>query len=145
MPGLTPHHFTISVADISETVKWYTEKLGFRLIKQFQKKEMNAEIAFMELNGFYIEIFHLPESEPLPEFSKNPLKSLAVQGLKYFAFGVDCLDDAVEELRQRGVQFLVGPALGASSHKYALFQDNNGVAIELFENDEVFVSQMKCG
>ena len=49
---LSLHHATASVADLNRAVKWYQEKLGFKVALRRQLNP-DAEIAWMVAPGFY--------------------------------------------------------------------------------------------
>jgi hypothetical protein len=54
---------TVSNLDVSR--KWYEERLGFRLSKNMDLPEHKLRIAFLELNGFTLELIEFQESVSL--------------------------------------------------------------------------------
>ena len=131
--NLTPHHFAISVVNFDETVKWYSEKLGFELVSSFER--LGATIGFMKLGELHLEVFSFDESAPLPDYRKELLTDKKVNGIKHFAFAVDDIKEATNILKNKGVEFIQEPLLGGAGHLYAFFVDLNGIMIELFESE----------
>jgi len=131
---LRPHHVAISVFDLEETVQWYQEKLNFQLTRKFEVPELATQGAFLELNGFHLEVFVRDKSTPMPDSRRDPAEDLLVHGLKHWAFIVDDLDAVSEELRRRGVEFVWEPnKFDPLNWKYCFIKDNNGIVIELVQ------------
>jgi len=131
-----PHHITISVQNLGETIEWWKRNFGFSLIIQFRKDSMKANVAFIGLGDFFIEIFEFDKHVIKQRKKIKPSNFLRETGIKYLAFGVDNVDEAYDELIGKGVVFVQEPILGSSNHKYAIFLDNNGFTFELFEEME---------
>lgn len=129
------HHFGISVANLQETIDWYGEKLGFTFDYRYEIDGLNAQVTFMTLNDFRIEIFEIKDSAPLPGSSRNPTTDLPIAGLKHIAISVKNIAEIVDDFESRGVEFLgkIGEVPNSSGEKYIFFRDNNGILIELFQ------------
>lgn len=129
------HHFGISVANLEETVNWYGEKLGFTFDYRYEIAGLNAQVAFMTLNDFRIEIFEIKDFVPLPESSRSPATDLPIAGLKHIAISVENIEKVVADFESRGVEFLgkIGDVPNSDGEKYIFFRDNNGILIELFQ------------
>lgn len=129
------HHFGISVANLEETIDWYREKLGFTVGFRYEIAALNAQVAFMTLNDFRIEIFEIKDCAPLPESSRNPATDLPIIGLKHIAINVDNLEEVVADLKSRNVEFAgeIGNVPNSNGEKYIFFRDNNGILIELYQ------------
>ena len=130
------HHFGISVANLEETIDWYGEKLGFTVDYRYEIAGLNAQVAFMTLNDFRIEIFEIKDSAPMPESSRNPATDLPIAGLKHIAISVHNIEETVADLESRNVEFLgkVGEVPNSNGEKYIFFRDNNGILIELYQS-----------
>lgn len=129
------HHFGISVANLEETTNWYSEKLGFSVDYRYEIAALNAQVAFMTLNDFRIEIFEVKDSAPLPESSRSLVTDLPIAGLKHVAISVNNIEQAVADLKSRDVDFLgkIGEVPNSNGEKYVFFLDNNGILIELYQ------------
>jgi catechol 2,3-dioxygenase-like lactoylglutathione lyase family enzyme len=143
MPALNPksalaelsgNHVGIRVPDYDAAIKWYTEKLDFRIIHEWPyADEKLAYLAPANTNDFWIEILAGGKlSEPVVY---NDLgKSLEKAGFHHICMDVKNVDKTVAELKKRGVT-IVGETfyLPAISRKLAFFQDPWGNMIELSE------------
>jgi len=119
-------HTEIVPANYEETMKFYTEVLGFteKMRKQMHKPPMR-EIAYLQLGDTVLEVIAVTDPTPL---SGEPWRV----GFKSIALEVESMDKAVEYLKAKGIEMTVGPVnLGTSMR--AEFKDNNGLSIELRE------------
>lgn len=132
LSSLKPHHVAISVPNFEETIRWYQEKLGFKVVIKREFPQISTQAANLELNGFQIEIFTRDKSvRPKPPAVAVP-DDLLVQGVKHIALLVDDLDAVVAELRKRGVEVLDEPTpVEALGLRLCFIRDNNGNLIEL--------------
>lgn len=122
------HHVALTVNDLNESKSFYENIFGFKEVKNFERKDLQAKAVFMELDGFKLELW----SFSTEIVNIDNLSDLKVRGLRHVAFEVQDLDTRVIELRQKGV-VLSDPQLGASGHRYCFLSDPNGIALELFE------------
>lgn len=143
MPALNPqsplaelvgNHVGIRVPDYVAAIKWYTEKLDFRVVHEWDyADEKLAYVAPANSNSFFIEILGNGKINKQVKF--NDLgKSLEVPGYHHICFEVQNIDIVVAELKKRGVT-VIGDVfyLAAISRKLAFIQDPWGNMIELAE------------
>jgi catechol-2,3-dioxygenase len=57
LDSLKPHHIALSVPNFEETIQWYQDTLGFRVTLKRDLPQLSTQQAFLELNGFRLEIF----------------------------------------------------------------------------------------
>jgi glyoxylase I family protein len=119
------HHIAITVKDLQQSISFYSETFGFKLLSQFEKG--NAKFAYLELKDFQIELW---EFAPVTESSN--LESLDIIGIRHLAFAVENIDEAVSNARKHNVIFSE-PQLGTAGKRYSLGIDCNGIALELLE------------
>lgn len=55
----------ITVANLEVSKNWYEAKLGFKLAKNMDLPEHKLRIAFLELNGFTLELIEFQQSVSL--------------------------------------------------------------------------------
>ncbi|HTU83262.1 MAG TPA: VOC family protein [Candidatus Acidoferrales bacterium] len=121
-------HTSIFVNDMNESIDFYTDKLGLRLLDGPFHYPGNADMAFVGRDwNAYVELVYDLEEHP-PYALGNRYEHLAVE-----------IDDAdlagyVERLRAKGVKILkdVKKSPGGS-RAIAFVEDPNGIPVELLE------------
>ena len=128
---LRPHHCGISVPDIEASIAWYRDMLGFSVaLRLTLGAASGTKIVFMKHGDFYMELFEVPGAAPLPESQRDMHQNLATHGTKHIAFMVDDLRQAVDILKQRGVD-IVRDVSKEEKPRAAFIRDNSGILIEL--------------
>jgi len=119
-----PWHTAVSVKDLDNTIRFYTENLGFTLQNTWDSPS-GSRIAFLAAPGFLFEMIERPDGQAL---------SAAEQDLVHFAFEVEDLDAVVASLTEKGIPFL-GPAKNAlnDTARIIFFLGPDGEKIELME------------
>ncbi len=119
---------SITVNNLAESIVFYTEVLGFVIYKEFERKDMDARAAFLELDNFYIELWEFQNAKEV----RHRLDDIKVKDIRHIAFKVENLESTTSKLKQKGLKFSE-PKLGASGHMYSFSADPNGVALEFYE------------
>lgn len=92
------HHIAIICSDYEKSKAFYTETLGFEVIQETYRQERGSYKLDLALGGSYvIELFSFPNP---PERPTRP----EAAGLRHLAFTVKNLEDAVRELKDKGVE-----------------------------------------
>ena len=128
------HHIGISVPDLEETIKWYTDKLGFLLIKRTMIPGLPVKVAHMQGPGFFLEIFEYEGAAFLPEERKYPDTDIKTHGTKHFSISVKDARSFVSELEAQGVEVVMIAEVDGTYGAY--IQDNTGNLIEIFDNEQ---------
>jgi catechol 2,3-dioxygenase-like lactoylglutathione lyase family enzyme len=120
----TIDHVEIITRNMAETVKFYTEVLGFKP-KSSHKMDGSrgiTEITFLTLGDTSLELLEFPDAAPIP-----PQPHV---GYRMMAITVDDMPAAIAHLKRHEVKITREPvSLGESMR--GEFQDNNGVTIEI--------------
>ncbi|MCD8365347.1 MAG: VOC family protein [Clostridiales bacterium] len=125
------NHFAISVADLEETIRWYSDIFGFTVIDRSVIPGAGIKVAHMQGVGFILEIFEAPGAAPLPEDRRIPNRDLMTHGNKHMSFGVPDGPKAKEGLEKLGVEIAMVAEVDGT---YGVFiRDNTGNLIEIFE------------
>ncbi len=120
-------HTSIFVNDMAESIAFYTEKLGLKLLDGPLHHPGNADMAFVGNDwNSYIELVYDLEDHP-PYAIGNRYEHLAVE-----ADGD--LDEYVKTLKARGVKVLKDVYRSPSGTRAIAFvEDPNGIPVELLE------------
>lgn len=135
LAGLSGNHVGIRVPDYETAIKWYTEKLDFRIIHEWPyADEQLAYLAPANSNDFWIEILAGGKLTK-PKTIYNDLgKSLEEEGYQHICMHVDRLNDVLTELKSRGVKVVTEPFhLDAIHRNLAFIRDPWGNMIEFAE------------
>ena len=122
------HHIAITVNNLKQSIDFYTSILGFSIVKQFERKDLNGKAAFIELNDCKLELWEFKDMKE----NKDSLVDLKIRGIRHIAFEVDNLSKTIIQLKAKGIE-CSKPKLGASGHNYSFITDPNGIALELYE------------
>ena len=121
----TADHFAFEVSDMERAIRFYTEKLGLRLILSQVDDAHHEAFAFLELDGGNLELLQILDenNQPLPRAAPESTPSLC----PHLALATDDMDACLENLRQQGIPILKGPLEIAGEIKwvYATDPDNN--------------------
>jgi lactoylglutathione lyase len=119
-------HTSITVRNLEESLRFYTEFLGLEFERRREIPENRAEIAFVRdpSTGARLELTWWKDKT---EYSEG-------DQLDHLAFEVPNLDEVLTRLRTRGVPVKKEPyRLQGGSGRLAFVGDPNGIWIELIE------------
>jgi methylmalonyl-CoA/ethylmalonyl-CoA epimerase len=101
----TIDHIGVAVRNIEDTIRFYENVLGAKLIDRYRSdaKGVESEIAIMEVDGARTELLAPTNNDtsPIARFIKQKGK-----GVHHIAYRVDDLDAALEELKHQGIRTL---------------------------------------
>ena len=120
-------HTSITVRNIDESLRFYTEVLGLEFERRRAIPENHAEIAFVRdpSSGARVELTHWDGKD---QFEVG-------EQLDHLAFEVSDLDQALATARSRGARVAKEPyRLAGGSSRIAFLLDPNDVWIELIEH-----------
>ena len=127
------HHVAVRVADYDQAMDWYTQKLDFRLLSEWEWAGLRfAYLLPPNDDGFHFEIMGGgPSPRPRPGYA-DVEESLREAGYHHFCLRVADLDQALAELRRRGVPVLGEPFdLPEAGARLVVLADPWGNQIEL--------------
>ena len=125
-------HVGISVYNMEQSLQWYKQVLGFRLIKDDGYIPLlHARVCFLGRDEFQIELFQYDNPVELPKERLEPNTDLQTVGTKHVAFGVRNMNAVKETLLAEKVDIAHEVKMGAD---HVLFiRDCKGVLNELIE------------
>lgn len=119
-------HIHVPARDLAESVKFYTDTLGFTLLRRLQvgPEGDGREMVYLELGGVLLE---------LTSTNAGPSATIP-SGNGPFGLVSDDLDTTLAELRARGVSVAWGPREANSfDGRLAAIADPSGMLIEIKE------------
>jgi glyoxylase I family protein len=121
------HHIAILTDDYERSKSFYTEILGFEIVKETYRQERASYKLDLAINGHYqVELFSFPEYKERNSFPES-------KGLRHLAFEVDDVASSVVELRSKGVDVQDVRVDEITGKRFAFFYDPNGQPLELYE------------
>ena len=121
------HHVAIICSDYDRSKHFYTEILGFPIIKEtFRAARNSYKLDLSVGNGEQLELFSFPDPPERPSFPE-------AQGLRHLAFAVDDLDGAIAHLNQAGVETEPIRLDDLTGKRFTFFQDPDALPLELYE------------
>ncbi len=125
-------HIGIAVNNLDEAVRLYKDVLGLELHGVEVVEEQKVKVAFLPVGGSEIELLESTSPEgPIAKFIESK-----GQGIQHIAFQVDDIEEALEEMKAKGMRLIdEKPRYGAGGAKIAFLhpKSTGGVLIELCE------------
>ena len=123
-------HIGIAVRNLDDVLPYYTETLGCPLLKIEEVESECVRVAFIDAGNIKLELLEpMDDSSAIHKFLEKK-----GEGIHHIAFGVENIEQRMEELKEKGVRLLneqpkngAGGALVAFMHP----KSSNGVLYEL--------------
>ncbi|GMA64247.1 glyoxalase [Alicyclobacillus fastidiosus] len=96
-------HLGIAVRSINDTLPFYLNVLGARVVDRYssETKGVEVHVAALEVGGMHVELLEPTNREsPVARFIRQ-----RGQGVHHVAYRVENLDQAIEEAKTGGVRF----------------------------------------
>ena len=123
-------HLGIAVKDLDAVLSFYADSLGLECAGQEEVPSQKVKVAFLPLGQTNIELLESTEPDgPIAKFIEN-----RGEGIHHIAIEVDDIEQALAELKAKGVRFIDEvPRVGAHDAKIAFIHPkaSHGVLIEL--------------
>lgn len=121
------HHIAIICSDYQKSKAFYTNVLGFTIIKETYRAERKSYKLDLALNGVYlIELFSFPA--PPARITKPE-----AAGLRHLAFAVENLQQSVSYLQSHAVVVEPIRTDELTGKLFTFFSDPDGLPLELYE------------
>jgi glyoxylase I family protein len=121
------HHVALICSDYARSKAFYTQTLGFRVIREVYRAGRNSWKLDLEVSpGVSLELFSFPSPPPRPSRPE-------AQGLRHLAFAVPDVDAVIATLEQRGVACEPVRVDEFTDRRFTFFADPDGLPIELYE------------
>lgn len=120
------HHIAIIVSDYDKSKHFYTDLLGFEIIKETIRPEKNDIKLDLKAGNCELEIFYHPDA---PKRLNYP----EACGLRHLAFKSENIEEDVKALINQGIlveEIRIDPL---TNKKMTFFKDPDGLPLELHE------------
>ena len=124
------HHVAIICSDYDRSKHFYTNILGFPIIQETFRAERNSYKLDLQVGQDAIELFSFPNP---PDRPSRP----EACGLRHLAFAVVDLDQAVENLRSKGVELEPIRFDELTGKRFTFFKDPDDLPLELYESSSL--------
>ena len=122
------HHVAIICSNYELSKKFYTEVLGFGIIKEtFRKQRDSYKLDLRVGENDQIELFSFPNR---PQRPSNP----EACGLRHLSFEVDDIESSVRDLESKGVAVEDIRLDEITGKKFTFFKDPDNLPLEIYEN-----------
>jgi glyoxylase I family protein len=124
---LSIHHIAILTDDYEKSKRFYTEVLGFEIVRETYRAERKSYKLDLAIAGRYqIELFSFPDFRERGSYPE-------AKGLRHLAFAVDDVDAAAGELREKGIPVETVRIDELTGKRFVFFTDPNGQPLEMYE------------
>ncbi|MBN2033510.1 MAG: methylmalonyl-CoA epimerase [Deltaproteobacteria bacterium] len=125
-------HIGIAVKTIDKAGKFYTDHLGLKITEIENVADQKVNVAFLPITDSEVELIESTHDDgPVARFIESK-----GEGIQHIAFRVENIEDALAELKAKGVRLIdQHPRQGAGGAKIAFIhpKETNGVLVELCE------------
>ncbi len=122
------HHIAIIASNYEVSKKFYTEILGFQIIRETYRSARDSYKLDLKVNETtQIELFSFPNPPQRPSYPESC-------GLRHLAFAVENLDDTIRFLEEKGVAVEPIRIDELTGQRFTFLADPDGLPIELYED-----------
>ncbi len=125
-------HIGIAVNSIKEGGKFFTDILGLKLQKEETVEEQKVKTGFFPITDSELELLESTTPDgPIAKYIAS-----RGEGIQHIAFRVEDIDEAVKELKEKGVRLIdQEPRKGAGGARIVFIhpKESHGVLVELCE------------
>ena len=124
------HHVAIIASDYARSKYFYSEILGFPVIREIWREARQSWKCDLEVGSHsQIELFSFPHSPLRPSEPE-------AQGLRHLAFSVSDLDRVVAHLRNEKIAVEPIRVDDHTGKRFTFFRDPDGLPLELYETEQ---------
>ena len=117
------HKIALVSDDVEGAVRFYTEKLGMRVLERFPVED-DEDYVFLDAGAIILEL--MPQKSARQE-----------PGFHHISFEADDIEDAADTLREKGVPILKAPFAvgGGTGIRLSFFEGPDRLNLQLFQRD----------
>jgi catechol 2,3-dioxygenase-like lactoylglutathione lyase family enzyme len=131
-PAVIGAFFALSVSDVAASARWYSERLGLRVIQKVPHANQVA-VTVLEGNGLIVELIQNDSAVPLGTAAPSVRDPMLVHGLIKAGFIVEDFDGTLAMFRKNQVEIAFGPYPSRPNLRAnVIVKDNAGNLIQVF-------------
>lgn len=119
-------HGAFRVRNREDAIKFYTEKLGFKLVSKTNADEVGEKNAFLEFNGARLEIIETLYEKYEPVKPKRPY-------CPHLWFETNDMDKTIKTLKENSIEIIDGLHEIPDSEKWIYFMDSDYNVLEYIQ------------
>jgi lactoylglutathione lyase len=120
-------HMAFQVSNMDQSIKFYTEALGLRLLFRNVNAEEQEDYAFLELDGGNLELIQKLDGEP---FVKPKIKP---PYCPHLALSTDDMDKTLKTAEEKRIPIVKGPLAIEGEERWVYFSDPDNNVIEYIQ------------
>jgi len=109
-------HGAFRVSNLDDSIKFYTEKLGFEFLFRNRSEEHGEEYAFLSFNGARLELIETIGEKYVPVMPERPY-------CPHLCFETTDMDETIKMLSDAGIDLLDGPNELPGHERWLYFMD----------------------
>ena len=120
------HHIAIIGSNYEASKKFYTDLLGFQVIRENYREERDDYKIDLALGDMELELFIIKDCPKRPSYPE-------AYGLRHLAFAVEPVEKTVNELHSLGIETKPVRIDEFTGKKMTFFHDPDGLPLEIHE------------
>lgn len=120
------HHIAIIGSNYEVSKKFYTDLLGFQVIRENYREERDDYKIDLALGDMELELFIIKDCPKRPSYPE-------AYGLRHLAFAVESVEKTVNELNSLGIETEPVRIDEFTGKKMTFFHDPDGLPLEIHE------------
>lgn len=120
------HHIAIIGSNYEASKKFYTDLLGFQVIRENYREERDDYKIDLALGDMELELFIIKDCPKRPSYPE-------AYGLRHLAFAVESVEKTVNELTSLGIETEPVRIDEFTGKKMTFFHDPDGLPLEIHE------------
>jgi catechol 2,3-dioxygenase-like lactoylglutathione lyase family enzyme len=122
----------ISVPALDASARWYSDKLGLKVVKQEPKRD-GVAFAILEGGGFLVELMQLDAAQPRSKVAPAVKEPELIHGISKAGILVEDFEQTLATLRAHKVEIAYGPfPVRPGERANVIVRDNAGNLLQFF-------------
>lgn len=116
-------HGAFRVRKLDDAIRFYVDKLGFKLLFQETAEQFGERYAFLEYNGARLELIETLTVDYQPQRPERPY-------CPHLCFETEDMDQVIHMLEENGIEIINGPNEIPGSERWLYFLDSDMNVLE---------------